>query len=122
MRISDWSSDVCSSDLTQVVENLDAADLWYNRLFSPCRFYRALMPEAFRDASLLAISDLVIEPVEIAANLPGVERSPLQRFKARYANRLNPVAWYADTLKGAFQACRDVAVSMTRAHGPPAPT
>src|SRR3546814_4514421 len=60
--------------MTQVVENLDAADLWYNRLFSPCRFYRALMPEAFRDASLLAISDLVIEPVEIAANLPGVER------------------------------------------------
>src|SRR3546814_8363808 len=80
--------------MTQVVENLDAADLWYNRLFSPCRFYRALMPEAFRDASLLAISDLVIEPVEIAANLPGVERSPLARFKARYGNRLHSVAWY----------------------------
>src|SRR3546814_5159446 len=61
--------------MTQVVENLDAADLWYNRLFSPCRFYRALMPEAFRDASLLAISDLVIEPVEIAANLRSEEHT-----------------------------------------------
>src|SRR3546814_2557943 len=83
--------------MTQVVENLDAADLWYNRLFSPCRFYRALMPEAFRDASLLAISDLVIEPVEIAANLPGVERSPLARFKARYGTRLHSVRSEAHT-------------------------
>src|SRR3546814_3310908 len=75
------------------------------------------MPEAFRDASLLAISDLVIEPVEIAANLPGVERSPLARFKARYGNRLHSVAWYVDNLEGAFKACRERGVRMTDVTG-----
>src|SRR3546814_19488336 len=75
------------------------------------------MPEAFRDASLLAISDLVIEPVEIAANLPGVERSPLARFKARYGNRLHSVAWYVDNLEGAFKGCRERGVRMTEVTG-----
>src|SRR3546814_7031521 len=65
MRISDWSSDVCSSDL----------------------------------------------------NLPGVERSPLARFKARYGNRLHSVAWYVDNLEGAFKACRERGVRMTDVTG-----
>src|SRR3546814_20114186 len=43
--------------MTQVVEHLAAAALWYHRLFSPCRFHRALLPEAFQDASPLADSD-----------------------------------------------------------------
>lgn len=103
--------------LTQVVEDLAVADLWYNRIFAPCRFYRALMPEAFRDASLLAIGDLVVEPVQIAAGLPGVERSPLARFKARYGNRLHSIAWYVDSLEGAFETCRAQGVRMTDVTG-----
>src|SRR3546814_12726746 len=51
--------------MTQVVENRDAADLWYNRLFSPCRFYRALLPSALRNPSPLSFSSLLLTPVYI---------------------------------------------------------
>src|SRR3546814_13362838 len=79
-------------------------------------------PRSTRTHTLLPYTPLFrsvldIEPVEIAANLPGVERSPLSRFKARYGNRLQSVAWYVDNLEGAFKACRERGVRMTDVTG-----
>lgn len=90
--------------LTQVVDDLDAADRWYNRLFSPCRFYRGYMKEAFRTASLLAIGEAaVVEPVAVSAE-PGGAESPLGRFKARFGPRLHSVAWYVDDLEATVES------------------
>jgi hypothetical protein len=46
--------------LTHVVSDLNAADAWYDEIFSDCRFYRGDMKPAAREASLLTIGDCVI--------------------------------------------------------------
>jgi catechol 2,3-dioxygenase-like lactoylglutathione lyase family enzyme len=103
--------------LTQVVEDLDEADRWYNRLFSPCRFYRGYMKEAFRTASMLAIGDAaVIEPVQVADE-PGGAESPLGRFKARFGPRLHSVAWYVDDLENAVESLRSHGVRLVDVAG-----
>jgi catechol 2,3-dioxygenase-like lactoylglutathione lyase family enzyme len=105
--------------LTQVVEDLDEADRWYNRLFSPCRFYRGYMKEAFRTASMLAIGDAaVIEPVQVADE-PGGAESPLGRFKARFGPRLHSVAWYVDDLENAVESLRSHGVRLVDVSGRP---
>lgn len=108
--------------LTQVVDDLDAADRWYNHLFSPCRFYRGYMKEAMRHASLLAIGEAtVIEPVQVADE-PGAERSPLGRFKARFGARLHSIAWYVDDLENAVEALRKHGVRLVDVAGRPVET
>jgi catechol 2,3-dioxygenase-like lactoylglutathione lyase family enzyme len=105
--------------LTQVVESLDQADDWYNRVFSPCRFYRGYMKEAFRNASLLAIGDsAVIEPVQVSQDA-GAEQSPLGRFKARFGARLHSVAWYVDDLEAAVDWLRSHSVRLVDVAGRP---
>jgi hypothetical protein len=49
--------------LTHVVSDLDAVDRWYDEVFSVTRFYHGYEELAGRDASLIAISDLVLEPM-----------------------------------------------------------
>jgi catechol 2,3-dioxygenase-like lactoylglutathione lyase family enzyme len=89
--------------LTQIVDDLDEADRWYNHLFAPCRFYRGYMKEAMRHASLLAIGDAtVVEPVQLADE-PGAAESPLGRFRARFGSRLHSIAWYVDDLDNAVE-------------------
>lgn len=98
--------------LTQVVDDLDAADRWYNRLFSPCRYYRGYMQEAARSASLLAIGDAaVVEPVQ-PIDQPGAPASPLAKFKARFGPKLHSVAWYVDDLERTVEALRSAGVRL----------
>ena len=58
--------------LTHVVDDLGAVDKWYDDIFAVTRFYRGYEPQAGRDASLIAIGDVVMEPMSPAkvANLP----------------------------------------------------
>jgi catechol 2,3-dioxygenase-like lactoylglutathione lyase family enzyme len=103
--------------LTQVVDNLDQADRWYNQIFSPCRFYRGYMKEAVRHASLLAIGDeTVIEPLQVADE-PGASESPLGRFRSRYGSRLHSVAWYVDDLENTVDALRSHGVRLVDVSG-----
>jgi catechol 2,3-dioxygenase-like lactoylglutathione lyase family enzyme len=85
--------------LTHVVSDLNAVDKWYDDVFSCQRFYRAYMPEAKRDASLVAISDFVMEPIMLA-KVPGAENSPIGKFYARFGQHFHSIAWYADDIAG----------------------
>jgi catechol 2,3-dioxygenase-like lactoylglutathione lyase family enzyme len=89
--------------LTHVVSDLDAADTWYDEVFSACRFYRAYMKAAVREASLLTIGDCVMEPVQLA-RVPGAEQSPIGKFYARFGQRFHSIAWYVDSVEDTFAA------------------
>jgi hypothetical protein len=89
--------------LTHVVSDLDAADAWYDEVFSVCRFYRAYMKPAVREASLLTISDCVMEPVQLA-RVPGAEKSPIGKFYARFGQRFHSIAWYVNSVEETFAA------------------
>ena len=49
--------------LAHLVDDLDAVDRWYDEIFSCVRFYRAYEKAALREASLLVISDMLMEPI-----------------------------------------------------------
>jgi len=89
--------------LTHVVSDLAAADRWYDEVFSVCRFYRAYMKPAVREASLLTIGDCVMEPVQLA-RVPGAEQSPIGKFYARFGQRFHSIAWYVESVEETFAA------------------
>lgn len=77
--------------------DLRELDLWYYDLFSVRRF----MPESYmkaekRDASLVLLGDLCIEPLAPALRVEGWERMPLGRFYTEHGKRLHSLAWYVD--------------------------
>ncbi|MBV8772883.1 MAG: VOC family protein [Deltaproteobacteria bacterium] len=88
--------------LLHVVADLDAADEWYDRIFSVRRFVRNYMKAAMRKASLVLLGDFVMEPAQ-PVQQPGWERSALGKFYSRFGQHFHSIAWYVDDLQ---QTCR----------------
>lgn len=86
--------------LLHVVSDLNAADEWYDRIFSVRRFVRNYMKAAMRKASLVLIGDFVMEPAQPVQS-PGWEKSALGRFYNRYGQHFHSIAWYVDDLQQA---------------------
>ncbi len=83
--------------LTHVVKDLEACDRWYDEIFAVNRFYHGYEKLAAREASLLLIGDLVMEPVMLAKE-PNAERTPIGKFLARFGEHFHSIAWYVDNL------------------------
>jgi catechol 2,3-dioxygenase-like lactoylglutathione lyase family enzyme len=81
--------------LTHVVKDLQAADRWYDEIFAVNRFYHGYEKLASREASLILIGDLVVEPVMLA-KVPNAEHTPIGRFLARFGEHFHSIAWYVD--------------------------
>jgi catechol 2,3-dioxygenase-like lactoylglutathione lyase family enzyme len=88
--------------LTHVVNDLEAVDRWYDDIFAVNRFYHGYEKLAAREASLLLIGDLVMEPVMLA-KVPDAERTPIGKFLARFGEHFHSIAWYVDDV-GAMAA------------------
>ena len=84
--------------LAHLVEDLDRVDRWYDEIFACERFYRRYEKAAQREASLLVISDMLMEPI-MPSNAPEAASSPLGKFKKRFGNRLHSIAWYVEDVK-----------------------
>jgi len=89
--------------LLHVVSDLNAADEWYDRIFSVRRFVRNYMKAAMRKASLVLIGDFVMEPAQ-PVQKPGWEKSALGKFYGRYGQHFHSIAWYVDDLRQASLA------------------
>lgn len=77
--------------------DLRALDLWYYDVFSVRRFMpEGYLPPEKRDASLVLLGDLCVEPLAPAFRVEGWESSPLGRFYRRHGNRFHSLAWYVD--------------------------
>jgi catechol 2,3-dioxygenase-like lactoylglutathione lyase family enzyme len=83
--------------LTHVVKDLEAADRWYDEIFAVNRFYHGYEKLAAREASLVLIGDLVMEPVMLAKE-PDAEQTPIGKFLARFGEHFHSIAWYVDDL------------------------
>ncbi len=88
--------------LLHVVSDLDAADEWYDRIFSSRRFVRNYMKAAMRKASLVLLGDFVMEPAQ-PVQQPGWEKSALGKFYSRFGQHFHSIAWYVDDLR---ETCR----------------
>ncbi len=84
--------------LAHLVEDLDMTDALYDQVFACQRFYRGYERAARREASLVVVCDQCLEPIAPSAD-PADSLRPLQRFKARFGNRLHSIAWYVDDIE-----------------------
>jgi len=87
--------------LTHVVTDLNAADRWYDSVFSALRYYRGYLKASMRDASLVCVGDLVLEPIQ-QRRVAGSEKTPIGKFYSRYGQRFHSIAWYVDDVVGLF--------------------
>ncbi len=88
--------------LTHVVKDLAAVDRWFDDIFAVNRFYHGYEKLAAREASLVLIGDLVMEPVMLA-KVPDADRTPIGKFLSRFGQHFHSIAWYVDDV-GAMAA------------------
>lgn len=84
--------------LTHVVNDLDAVDKWYDDVFSVTRFYRGYEKLAGREASLIAIGDVVMEPM-MPARVAELRNQSVKKFHDRFGQHFHSIAWYADDVQ-----------------------
>jgi len=81
--------------LTHVVSDLDAVDKWYDAIFSVTRYYHGYAKAAGREASLVAIGDVVMEPMT-PARVANLQNQSVRRFHDRFGQHFHSIAWYVD--------------------------
>ena len=84
--------------LTHVVDDLAAVDDWYDDVFSVRRFYHGYEELAGRDASLVAIGDVILEPMT-PARIEPLKNQSVKAFHDRFGERFHSIAWYVDDVQ-----------------------
>jgi catechol 2,3-dioxygenase-like lactoylglutathione lyase family enzyme len=79
-------------------DDLYALDAWYDDVFSVVRFMNHQYSDVLkRDASLVLVGDLCIEPMVPAFRDDGWEDVAIGRFYKRFGTRWHSIAWYTPT-------------------------
>jgi catechol 2,3-dioxygenase-like lactoylglutathione lyase family enzyme len=81
--------------LTHVVSDLAAVDKWYDDVFGVTRFYRGYEKTAGRDASLIAIGEVIMEPM-MPARVANLLNPSVKKFHDRFGQHFHSIAWYVD--------------------------
>ena len=81
--------------LTHVVDDLEAVDRWYDEVFSVRRFYNGYEELAGRTASLVAIGDVIMEPM-MPAGIEPLKNPSVKKFRDRFGQHFHSIAWYVD--------------------------
>jgi len=81
--------------LTHVVSDLAAVDQWYDDVFSVTRYYRGYERLAGRDASLIAIGEVIMEPM-MPARVANLQNQSVKKFHDRFGQHFHSIAWYVD--------------------------
>jgi len=85
--------------LTHVVSDLNAVDKWYDDIFAVTRYYHGFAKAAGRDASLIAIGDVIMEPMT-PAKVEGLRNQSVKRFHDRFGEHFHSIAFYVDDVPG----------------------
>ncbi|HEY2332344.1 MAG TPA: VOC family protein [Acidimicrobiales bacterium] len=81
--------------IIHMTDNLKELDAWYYDIFSCQRFMPdSYMPAEVRDASLVLIGNLCVEPLAPSFHVEGWDSMPLGRFQKRFGKRWHSLAWY----------------------------
>ena len=81
--------------LTHVVSDLGAVDKWYDDVFAVTRYYHGYAKAAGRDASLIAIGEVIMEPMT-PARVANLRNQSVKRFHDRFGQHFHSIAWYVD--------------------------
>jgi hypothetical protein len=102
--------------IIHMTDDLKQLDAWYYDIFSVQRF----MPDSYgaaevRDASLVLIGELCVEPLAPAFRVEGWDKKPLGRFYNRRGKRFHSLAWYVDS--GIDELYRSLKAAGVRCYG-----
>jgi catechol 2,3-dioxygenase-like lactoylglutathione lyase family enzyme len=84
--------------LTHVVSDLGAVDQWYDEIFAVTRYYRGYEKLAGRDASLIALGDVIMEPM-MPARVANLQNQSVKKFHDRFGQHFHSIAWYVDNVQ-----------------------
>ena len=84
--------------VTQVVSDLDVVDKWYDDVFAVTRFYHGYAKAAGREASLIAIGEVIMEPMT-PARVDNLRNQSVKKFHDRFGQHLHSIAWYVDDVQ-----------------------
>jgi extradiol dioxygenase family protein len=84
--------------LTHVVDDLAAVDRWYDEVFAVTRYYRGYEKLAGRDASLIAIGEVIMEPM-MPARVANLQNQSVKKFHDRFGQHFHSIAWYVDNVQ-----------------------
>ena len=84
--------------VTQVVSDLDVVDKWYDSVFAVTRFYHGYAKAAGREASLIAIGEVIMEPMT-PARVDNLRNQSVKKFHDRFGQHLHSIAWYVDDVQ-----------------------
>jgi extradiol dioxygenase family protein len=84
--------------MTHVVDDLAAVDRWYDEVFAVNRFYHGYEKLAGRDASLIAIGEVIMEPMS-PAKVENLKNPSVKKFHDRFGQHFHSIAWYVDDVQ-----------------------
>lgn len=97
--------------LTPLVDDLSAAEAFFNNVFSPLCVYRDYSPHWHRDAAILAIADTVIEPMQPYPPAEGQKGTSWFRYIDKFGPKVHNIAFYVE-------GCDELAQRLTAAGVP----
>lgn len=102
--------------IIHMTDNLKELDAWYYDVFSVHRFMPdSYLPTEVRDASLVLIGTLCVEPLAPSFHVDGWDSMPLGRFQRRFGKRWHSLAWYVP--EGLVDLYRDLVAAGVRTYG-----
>jgi hypothetical protein len=104
--------------IIHMTDNLKELDAWYYDVFSCQRFMPdSYMPAEKRDASLVLIGDLCIEPLAPSFHVEGWDEMPLGRYFNRAGKRFHSLAWYTASPKDTNELFQELKTEGVRVYG-----
>ncbi len=73
-------------------------DQWYDEVFAVTRYYRGYEKLAGRDASLIAIGEVIMEPM-MPARAANLQNQSVKKFHDRFGQHFHSIAWYVDNVQ-----------------------
>jgi catechol 2,3-dioxygenase-like lactoylglutathione lyase family enzyme len=102
--------------IIHMTDDLKELDAWYYDIFSCQRFMPdSYLPSEVRDASLVLIGTLCVEPLAPSFHVEGWDNMPLGRFQKRFGKRWHSLAWYVP--EGFGDLYRAVVAAGVRTYG-----
>lgn len=100
--------------LIHMTDDLPALEAWYDDVFA---VRRGIMDHHYldlekRDASLVVLGDIIIEPLAPAFRVEGWDRYPLGKFYNRFGRHWHSIAWYCDDEKPYWHRCKENNIRM----------
>lgn len=99
--------------LTPLVDDLAAAEFFFDTVFSPLCMMRNYSPHWHRDAAMYVVAEASVEPMQCYAPRDGEAASSWFRYQDRFGPRVHNTAFYVDDVAAVDRRLTEAGVRTT---------